>query len=163
MLEREKLVQKIEEQDGQMFLYFGEPPANVGKIKFINCVAHQQNQILFCKWRDTGIWVLPSGRVEQGETAEEATHRELLEETGATLRNLEVLCYVHCFMYNLEYWGIAYWGEIKTLGNPTDLNEVSEAELFSSFPENPGNPGPFENECKALYAAVMRKLSETKD
>ena len=157
------MIQKIEEQDGHMFLYFGEPPANVGKIEFINCVAHQQNQILFCKWRDKDIWVLPSGRVESGETAEEAAHRELLEETGATLRNLEVLCYVHCFMYSLEYWGIAYWGEIEALGNPTDLNEVSEARLFSYFPENLGKPGPFENECKALYAAVMHKLSKPRD
>ena len=154
------MVQKIEEQDGYMFLYFGEPPADVGKIEFVNCLAHQQNQILFCKWRDKGIWVLPSGRVEPGETAEEAARRELLEETGATLKNLEILCYVHCFMYNLEYWGIAYVGEIKTLGNPTDLNEVSEAALFSHFPENLGKPGPFENEYKALYVAAMRDTTQ---
>ena len=68
-----------------------------------------------------------------GETIEETAHRELLEETGATLKDLEVLCYIHCFMYNLEYWGIAYLGEIKELGSPLDLNEVSEAKLFSYF------------------------------
>ena len=143
-----------------MFLYFGEPPADVGKIEFVSCLAHQENQILFCRWRDNDIWTVPGGRTESGETAEAATHRELLEETGATFKNLEVLCYIHCFMYNLEYWGIAYLGEIKTLGNPTDLNEVSEARLFSSFPENSDNPGPFGNQSKALYHAAMRKLSE---
>ncbi len=157
------LVQRIEEQDGHMFLHFGDPPEGVGNIEFVNCVAHQQNSILFCKWCDPDIWVLPGGRVDPGETAEETAHRELLEETGATLKNLEVLCYIHCFMYNLEYWGIAYCGEIEALGNPTDVNEVTEARLFSHFPENSGKPGPFENECKALYAAVMRKLSATKN
>ena len=156
------MIQKIEEQDGHMLLYFGEP-ADVGKIEFVNCLAHQQNQILFCKWRDNDIWTVPGGRTESGETAEEAAHRELLEETGATLKNLEILCYIHCFMYNLEYWGIAYLGEIKTLGNPTDLNEISEARLFSYFPENPSKPGPFGNQSKALYLAATRKLSEAED
>ncbi|RKU11561.1 hypothetical protein C6503_18425 [Candidatus Poribacteria bacterium] len=142
-----------------MFLHFGDPPEDVGKIEFVNCVAYQQNQILFCKWRDNDIWVLPGGRVDPGETAEETAHRELLEETGATLKNLEVLCYIHCFMYNLEYWGIAYFGEIKELGTPSDLNEVSEAKLFSNFPENLSKQGPFANENRALYRAAIRRLS----
>ena len=152
------MIQEIEEQDGYMFLHFGDLPENVGKIEFVNCVAHQQNQILFCKWRDNDIWVLPGGRVDPGETAEETAHRELLEETGATLKSLEVLCYIHCFMYNLEYWGIAYFGKIKELGTPSDLNEVSEAKLFSDFPES-SKPGPFANENRALYQAAIAKLS----
>ena len=157
------MVQKIKEQDGYMLLYFGERPAGVGKIEFVNCLAHQDNEILFCKWRDNDIWTLPGGRAEPGETAEETAHRELLEETGATLKNLEMLCYIHCFMFDLEYWGIAYFGEIEALGNPLDLEEVSEASLFSHFPENLTNPGPFGNQSKALYLAAMRKLSETKN
>ena len=157
------MVQKIEEQDGHMFLYFRDPPADVGHIEFVNCVAYQQNRILFCKWRDENIWVIPGGRVEPGETIEETAHRELLEETGATLKNLEVLCYIHCFMFNLEYWGIAYLGEIEALGNPLDLNEVSESKLFSFFPENSFKQGPFANENKALYRAATCKLSETEN
>ena len=65
------MVQRIEEQDGYMLLHYGEPPADVGQIEFVNCIAHQQNRILFCKWRDENIWVVPGGRVEPGETAEE--------------------------------------------------------------------------------------------
>ena len=134
------MIQKIEEQDGYMLLYFGEPPTDVGKIEFVNCLTYQHNEILFCKWRDNDIWTLPGGRAEPGETAEETAHRELLEETGATLKNLEVLCYIHCFMLNLEYWGIAYLGEIEALGNPLDLEEVSEAAVltFSRKPEQSG-------------------------
>ena len=135
------MVQKIEEKDGYMLLYFGEPPADVGKIEFVNCLAHQHKQILFCKWRDNDIWTLPGGRAEPGETAEETAHRELLEETGATLKNLEVLCYIQCFMFDLEYWGIAYLGEIKALGSPLDLEEVSQASLFLTFSRKPEQSG----------------------
>ncbi len=62
-------------------------------------------------------------------------------------------------MFNLEYWGIAFLGEIEKLGSPLDLNEVSDAKLFSHFPENRSKPGPFENQSKALYLVAMRKLS----
>ena len=157
------MVQKIEEEKGHMFLHFSTPSENVGQIEFVSCLAHQQNQILLCKWRDEDIWVVPGGRVDPGETAEAAAHRELLEETGATLKSIEVLCYIHCFMFDLEYWGIAYLGEIKELDSPLDLNEVSEARLFSRFPENPAKPGPFDNQSKTLYLAAMRKLSEARD
>ncbi len=151
------LRRKIEKQDGYMLFYFSDPPENVGQFEFVTCLAYQQNQILFCKWRDDNIWVLPGGHIESGETAEEALHRELMEETGATLKNIEVLCYIRCFMFNLKYWGIAYLGEIKKLGSPLDLNEVSEAKLFSCFPKI--SPSRERLKIKALYLAAMHKLS----
>lgn len=152
------MVQKVEERDGHMFLHFGEPPGHIGEIAFVSCVAHQQGRILFCKWRDSDIWVVPGGRVEPGERPEETARRELLEETGATLKTLDTLCHIHCFMFNATYWGIAYFGKIETLGTPTDLTEVSEARLFSCFPENPTAPGPFENQSRALYEAAQTKF-----
>ncbi len=157
--EKESVIQRIEEKDGYLFLYFDNPPEHLGKIEFVNCIAYQNKEILFCKWQEDNLWVLPGGRIETDETVEDALNRELLEETGAILKNSEVLCYIHCFMYKREYWGIAYLGEIKQLGVPTDLNEVSEAKLFSSYPDNRSQQGPFENQSKALYGAAMHKLS----
>jgi len=41
-----------------------------------------KTEVLLVKRRDIPVWVLPGGGLEQGETPEEGTIRELLEETG---------------------------------------------------------------------------------
>lgn len=37
-------------------------------------------------------WEIPAGRVEEGETKEEAARRECREETGCTVKDLKFLC-----------------------------------------------------------------------
>ncbi|HMM22374.1 MAG TPA: HAD-IIA family hydrolase [Selenomonadales bacterium] len=44
-----------------------------------------QNEVLLVKRNDNGLWSLPSGHVEIGETVAEAIRRELREETGLTV------------------------------------------------------------------------------
>lgn len=40
------------------------------------------DRVLLCRRRDSGAWALPGGRIESGESSEEAARREFAEETG---------------------------------------------------------------------------------
>lgn len=49
-------------------------------------VVDAERRVLWVRRRDNGLWSLPSGRVEPGETVQEAIRREVLEETGLAAR-----------------------------------------------------------------------------
>ena len=152
----EGMIQRIDERDGHILLYFGQRLEEMGPITFVTVVAHKHGQILYAKCREEEYWTLPSGRVEPGETAEAAAHRELLEETGATASNLEVLCYVHSFMFGLNYWGITYIGEVSSLGAFTDADEIAEVAFWPQLPELV--PDRFRGQTVALYQAAQQHL-----
>ena len=46
----------------------------------------EQRRILLTRRADNGQWCLPGGRMESGESAAEACEREVLEETGLSVR-----------------------------------------------------------------------------
>ena len=103
-----------------------------------------------------GCWVLPSGRIELGETPEEAAHRELLEESGARVAHLEVLCYAHCFLYRREYWGITFVGEVKSIDSFTDTDEIIEVAFWSGLPDPISSR--VRGQIEALHRAAVGQL-----
>jgi 8-oxo-dGTP diphosphatase len=65
-----------------------------------------------------GLWEFPGGKVEQGESAEAALHRELHEELGCTVRITQTLApFVH------EY----PWGSIELIPFLCELTTGSAA------------------------------------
>ena len=66
--------------------YPDQPRVAVGAIVFKN------NKVLLVrrgKPPAEDLWAIPGGRVEIGETLREAAEREIMEETGVTIRALE--------------------------------------------------------------------------
>ena len=69
-------------------ILYGERIGAQGKIR-LGCSAaifDEQGRVLLTKRLDNGQWCLPSGGVESGESVAEACEREVLEETGLSVR-----------------------------------------------------------------------------
>lgn len=73
----------------QTQVLYGDRLGKEGKVR-IGCsatifnAAHQK--VLLTRRADNGLWCLPGGALEAGESAAEACEREVLEETGLSVR-----------------------------------------------------------------------------
>jgi len=67
----------------------GHAPINLAGASVI--VENGQGEVLLQKRRDNHCWGYAGGAVELGERVEDAARRELLEETGLTALELELL------------------------------------------------------------------------
>lgn len=97
----------------QDLLPFKGPTKSKVPIQVAICVIHKKGKIFIQKRQDTGLmaglWEFPGGRVEEGESPEEALHREIAEEIGIKVKNVQpfmqiqhaytkYLVDLHCFV-----------------------------------------------------------------
>jgi 8-oxo-dGTP diphosphatase len=131
-------------------------------------VKNNGDQYLFLKRKkgehDGTSWSFPSGKIEQGETEEDAVIREVLEETGVTctphrkigeriLTSLDIKIH-YWIAYPLfgdvihekkgEVTAVAYRTapEIKLLVNTEDMHESVIKELNATLSRKPIYPPP---------------------
>jgi ADP-ribose pyrophosphatase YjhB (NUDIX family) len=73
----------------QTQVLYGERLGKQGTLR-LGCSAiifdEKREKVLLTRRTDNGRWCLPGGRMESGESAAEACEREVLEETGLTVR-----------------------------------------------------------------------------
>ena len=97
----------------------------------VGCIPEWEEKIMLCR-RDIepqkGLWTLPAGYLEKGETVKEGAIRETLEESGATVTDLHTY-----LMLDIVYIGQIYLMFIARMEAPRfhPTHESSEVALFS--------------------------------
>ena len=106
------------------------------------CIIYNEaeNKMLLEKRTDNGMWCVPGGAIELGETLEEALRREVKEETSLDIFNprlFDVRANVHMVYPNQDevyytdvvYVITEYEGELKPDAESKELRWVSLDEL----------------------------------
>lgn len=76
-----------------------------------------------------GVWDLPKGKLDVGETPETAALREITEETGLSQLALgPLLCHTYHVYYGWETWWLkrTYWYRVTAVGSEKLVPQASE-------------------------------------
>jgi len=122
---------------------FPEPMVGVGGLLF-----NRHNQVLLIK-RDKapaqGLWSVPGGKLEAGESLVECCRREMQEETGLEVNVLSIAAVVERRIENFHYVIVDFLVELVNQKNniPVAASDVSEArwidlEKIGAYPLVPG-------------------------
>lgn len=93
-------------------------------------VENNQNQFLCIhRW---GVWDLPKGKIEKGESKKKAALREVAEETGIDMlilkQKLTVTYHIYQSKYHNSAWVLkpTYWYRMFALGNKEPVPQFNE-------------------------------------
>jgi ADP-ribose pyrophosphatase YjhB (NUDIX family) len=99
----------------------------------------RREKVLFTRRADNGLWCLPGGHMEPGESVAEACQREVLEETGLDVRvtrligvysNTDLLV-IYPQGRKVQIVVLSFEAEI-TSGSPAIREETTEVGFFSA-------------------------------
>lgn len=99
----------------------------------VSCICYWEQRILLCKRGiepGKGLWDVPRGFVESGETLEEAATRELFEEVGLEVKPSELALFRIASAPFLNQIFIAFRAQLKSEPNLRIGPETLDARLF---------------------------------
>ena len=114
---------------------------NDNKLKFAIIISKYNGKYVLCKHKERNTLEIPGGHRELGETILQTAKRELYEETGAILYDIEEVC-----VYSVlgkdgrveedeESFGMLYFADIYEFDKKLD-SEIERIELFDNFPKD---------------------------
>jgi ADP-ribose pyrophosphatase YjhB (NUDIX family) len=85
-------------------------------------ILDDEGRILLVRRADDGLWAMPGGWVEPGETREQAVVRETREETGLVVSARRLLHTAHrAGTVHLTYECVVLGGELRSSRESTDV------------------------------------------
>jgi len=151
----ESFVEKLEAGDVDSILLLSDHPDEVikdfSKIAEVRVAAggkvkNKQGDVLFI-FRE-GVWDLPKGFVEQGESLEQGAIREVEEETGVL--RVEIIDKIKTTYHTYRYKGklvlkISHWFDMKTSSNDKLVPQVEEGITDVQWLDNAGVKSALKN------------------
>lgn len=107
------------------------PAIGVGGIVF-----NRHNQVLLIKRNQppaSGLWSIPGGKLEPGESLVECCRREFLEETGLAVEIKSIVAVVERRIEGFHYIIVDFLADLIDINNfmPSAQSDVSEAKWIS--------------------------------
>lgn len=105
------------------------------KPKHVWVICKYKKEWLLTRHKERGL-EFPGGKVEEGETAEEAAVREVKEETGAKIQSI---CYIGQYFVSGKSGNViknVYYAEIDKLIEQATYFETDGPRLLEIIPEN---------------------------
>jgi ADP-ribose pyrophosphatase YjhB (NUDIX family) len=123
------------------------------------CIPVWEDRLLLCRRAIepfAGLWTIPAGYVEIGETLEEAAMREMFEEVGARPSSLELFA-----VYNLPMFSEVYTLFLAPLASPDhECGFETEAVAFHRRDSIPWSTIAFPMVREVLKVWTQHRLSE---
>ncbi len=115
--------------------------------------------LLLTKRRDIPVWVMPGGGIDDGESPEEATLREIKEETGA---KAEIVKLIAIYLPTNKMTKKTYFFECRLLEEQLSITEETRAAEFFSLDKLPYHlPPPYPEWLQDFLSDTPKPLCKT--
>jgi 8-oxo-dGTP diphosphatase len=122
--------------NGMRNLVFFKSDISESKVyTFAIIITSYRGKLVFVRHKDRQTWEIPAGHIEEGESAEDAAHRELFEETGAIEYELKPLCSYSGKYKGKDIFGKIFVSKVSRFGELPN-SEIAEKKFFTAIPKN---------------------------
>ncbi|GEN32407.1 8-oxo-dGTP diphosphatase [Cerasibacillus quisquiliarum] len=130
--------------------------------KHVWVICNYKNKWLLTNHKERGL-EFPGGKVEHGETAEEAAIREVKEETGGVVETIDYIGQYHVNGKASTVIKNVYFAEIKKLEEQSTYYETYGPILLKEIPDNVKEQETYSFIMKDdVLTYCMKKIIETK-
>lgn len=119
-------------------VHFYEEAPEGAEQAYAVIIARYHGKLLWCRHRERDTWEIPGGHIEPGESALQAAHRELQEETAASSYTLTPLCWYNLIFDNghIGRASLLCTAEVTAFSPEGLHSEIAEIRSFDEPPAN---------------------------